>query len=344
LRAKYAGVEAERDVNRASVLSLESTQLDQAATIRDLESRLDAAMHAEASVRAEVAGSEATMAGSRAEINALHNEVDRLASLLDASVLAADELASASSITALLSSLVRQLSGVYSRVALFRLKGNRLEGEFQIGFDLSSDVTKLVIPLSVDSLIARAAASGTVESLTGRELDDSRRAPFGTSASAAMAIPIIVRNDTLAVLYAEEPGDPSSAVDTAAPIEQHATFAKLLVRHAVALLMRLTDELKTLTELRDYASMLLQEAEQMYVADSETGKSDDELRTKLRDTIECARQLFNQRASMDGPGAASLLDDQIVATIESQAGTPFARDLAAAAGESERAGRAAEAS
>jgi hypothetical protein len=344
LRTQYAGVEAERDVNRASVLSLESTQLEQAAKIRDLESSLDAAMHAESSVRAEVAGSEAAIAGSRAEINFLHNEVDRLASLLDAAVLAADELAASPSVTDLLAALVRQLSGVYSRVALFRLKGNRLEGEQQIGFDLSTDVTKLVIPLSVDSLIARAAASGTVESLTGIELDDSRHAPFGTSASAAMAIPIVVRKDTLAVLYAEEPGDPSSAGEAVAPIAQHATFAKLLVRHAVAMLMRLTEELKALTDLREYASMLLQEAEQMYVADAEAGKPEDELRRRLTDTIECARQLFGQRASMDGPAASSLLDDEIVATIESQAGTPFARDLAAAAGESERAGRTAEAS
>jgi len=344
LRTRFAGVEAERDVNRASVLSLEGTQLEQAATIRELESRLDAATVAEASVRSEVAAREAALAGSRAENNALHNEVDRLASLLDASVLAADELASVSTMSDLLAALVRQLSGVYSRVALFRLKGNRLEGEHQIGFDLSNDVTKLVIPLSLDSLIARAATSGTVERLSGSELDDSRHAPFGTTASAAVAIPIIVRNDTLAVLYAEEPGEPSSAEAASRPIEQHATFAKLLVRHAVALLTRLTEEMKALSELRDYACMLLQEAEQMYVADSEAGKSGDELRARLRDTIECARQLFSQRASMDGPAAVSLLDDEIVAAIESQAGTPFARDLAAAAGESERAGRAAEAS
>ena len=341
LRATLAGVEAERDVNRASVVSLEQAQLEQASRIRDLESQLDAATVAEASVRTESAESVAALAGSRAQVNELHNALDRLASLLDASVLAADELAAAGSIADVLAALVRQLAVVYSRVALFRLKGNRLEGERQIGFDLSTDVTKLVIPLSVDSLIARAAASGTMESLSGAALDDSRHAPFGTSASAALAIPIVVGTETLAVLYAEEP---ASEGGEGAPIDQHATFARLLVRHAVALLGRLAQELRALSELREYATMLLQEAEQMHAADSEAGKPEEELRRRLQDTIACARELFAQRAAMDGPGAAALFDDQIHAAIESQAGTPFARDLAAVTGTSEPAGRAAEAS
>jgi hypothetical protein len=90
--------------------------------------------------------------------------------------------------------------------------------------------------------------------------------------------------------------------------------------------------------------MLLQEAEQMYTADTESGKADAELRRRLKDTIDCARQLYAQRAALDGPTAASLFDDQIVAAIESQAGTPFARDLSACVGQPEQASRAAEAS
>ncbi len=344
VRAQLAGVEAERDFNRSSVLGLELVQAGQAETIRDLENRLESARSAEASVRAAVAGSEQALAGGRAEIGALEGQVARLQSLLEDSVRAADELSGETTITGLLTGIVRQLSSVYSRVALFRLKGNRLEGEHQIGFDLNTDVTKLVIPLSVDSLIARAAISRDVESLTGSELDDSRHAPFGSSAAAAFAFPVVVNNETLAVLYAEQPGDHSSLDLNRRPMEQLAIFAKLLVRHAVALLMRLTQELKALSELREYAVMLLQEAEQMYSADTESGKADTELQRRLKDTIDCARQLYAQRAALDGPTAASLFDDQIVAAIESRAGTPFARDLAACVGQPEQARRAAEAS
>ena len=344
VRAQLAGVEAERDFNRASVESLEQARAEQAESIRDLERRLDDARQAEESVRAAVNGKEEALAGGRAEIDALDAEAARLRFLLEGSVRAADELSRATHISDLLIGLVRQLSAVYSRVALFRLKGNRLEGEFQIGFDLSTDVTKLVIPLSVDSLIARAAISRDVESLTGSELDDSRYAPFGSSASAAFAIPVVVNDDMLAVLYAEEPGDASSLEANRRPIEQHTIYAQLLVRHAVALLMRLTQELKTLTELREYAAMLLEEAEQMHTADSESGKAGDELQRRLKDTIDCARQLYAQRAALEGPAAASLFDDQIAAAIESQAGTPFARDLAACVGQPEQPGRTAEAS
>jgi hypothetical protein len=341
LRARYAGVEAERDFNRETVQSLEAAQIDQAEAIRSLESRLQIAAEAEASLRADAIDNDEALVASRAQVNTLHNRMDRLASLLDAAVLAAVELDHSDTIAGLLACLVRQLAGVYSRVAVFRLKGNRLEGEYQIGFDLSTDVTKLVIPLSVDSLIARAATSGILESLSGADLDDSRHAPFGTSAAAAFAIPVVVRDETLAVVYAEEPE--LSDGDTA-PVEQHATFARLLVRHAVALLMRLSDELKAFSELREYARLLLQEAEQMHEADSQAGKAADEMRGRLKDTLDCARQLFAQRAALEGPAAASLLDDQIAEVIDSQAGTAFARDLAAALGLPESRSRAAEAS
>ena len=64
--------------------------------------------------------------------------------------------------------------------------------------------------------------------------------------------------------------------------------------------MRLSQELKTLNELRDYAAMLLQEAQEMYAADTQADKSADERRSRLKDTIECARQLYAQRASLEG--------------------------------------------
>ena len=70
---------------------------------------------------------------------------------------AVDELAEKTTVTDLLAALVRHLSSEFSRVALFRVKANRLEGEHQVGFDLTTDVSKLVIPFNVDSLITRAA-------------------------------------------------------------------------------------------------------------------------------------------------------------------------------------------
>jgi hypothetical protein len=109
-----------------------------------------------------------------------------------------------------------------------------------------------------------------------------------------------------------------------------------MVRTAGVLLMRLSQELKMLNELRDYAAMLLQEAQEMYSADTEAEKSDEERRSRLKDTIECARQLYAQRASLEGSAAATLFDDRIAAVLESDGNSTFGRDLAEIAGTSER--------
>ena len=109
-----------------------------------------------------------------------------------------------------------------------------------------------------------------------------------------------------------------------------------MVRATTVLLMRLSQELKTLTELRDYAAMLLQEAEEMYNADLQTERTEEERRSRLQDTVECARQLYAQRAALEGAAAATLLDDRIAAAIEEEDATYFARDLAAIVGSIDR--------
>ena len=112
---------------------------------------------------------------------------------------AVEELSEKTTISDLFAALVRHLAGEFSRVALFRLKANRLEGEDQIGFDQTTDVTKLVLPLNVDSLITRAASSGSFEHLVGNELDENGRAPFGGTPTVALAMPITFQGETLAV-------------------------------------------------------------------------------------------------------------------------------------------------
>jgi len=325
--AERDALSARLDASNSRVLALESAHADYESSIRHLEDRLTAA--AEAETRAREGSHESDVA--RSEASLLRNDVERLSTLLDAAVHAADDLAGATSMTDLLSATVRQLSVHYSRVALFRVKGNRLEGEQQIGFDQATDISKLVIPLNMDSLLTRAVASRDVESISGTELSDGRLVPFGTLATSAIAIPLVLQEETLAVVYAEE----SDATETeSAGIVHHSRvrFATFLIRHSAALMMHLTQELKALSELREYAALLLKEAEEMHTADSDGGRDEDEIRRRLKDNLDCARQLFMQRASMDGPAAASLLDEQIMAAVEAH--TAFGRDLAAVVGHS----------
>ena len=59
------------------------------------------------------------------------------------------------------------------------------------------------------------------------------------------------------------------------------------------------------------------------------------------------RSIYGSRTALEGADAGTLIDDELGALIEARAGTPFARDLAAATGRGEAASHkhpAAEAS
>lgn len=337
-RTQREAISAQLDASRARIQTLERNQAAQEDRARQLENALGAANDAAEAMRAEVSarsgGQSHDSFDALADASALRDDVARMGALLETSTQAVDELSEKTTITDLFAALVRHLAAEFSRVALFRVKANRLEGEDQIGFDETTDVTKLVLPFSVDSLLTRAASSGSFEQLMGDELADSSRAPFGGTPTVALAMPIAFQGETLAVVYA----DSDQPISDRGPAGHDASigFAKLMVRTAGVLLMRLSQELKTLNELREYAAMLLQEAQEMYSADIQAEKSDEERRSRLKDTIDCARQLYSQRAALEGSAAASLFDDRIATVLEADANTPFARDLSAIAGNSEQ--------
>ena len=104
-------------------------------------------------------------------------------------------------------------------------------------------------------------------------------------------------------------------------------LAVLLQRHATLALDRLTIELKTIAELRAYAQMLIDEVEYVFEADAanvDTGNREERLRENLR----CARQIYQQRVTREGPPAASVLEEMIRDTITVKARTEFGRGLA----------------
>jgi hypothetical protein len=345
MRAQRDSLAVERDAvvtqleaSSGRVHALESSQAQHEEAIRQLETALEHGRDAESRFLEQIVRAEQESTDARAEADVLRREVAKTAALLDSTVQVVDELASVSTAPDLLSTLVHGLSVEFPRVALFGVKGSSLEGELQVGFPKTVDVTELVFPLSEDSLLTRAASSGVVARLTAGELAGQGGAPFGGTPSGALVLPIVLQGKLLAVVYAEEsdrsPVSPTSSIG----------FAKLLASQTVVLLMRHTLELKTMNELREYAAMLLHEAEEMYTADSEAGKSDKELRARLKGNLDCAAQLYAHRATLEGAAAAMLLEEQIAAAID--AGTPFAGDLAAvvARPEEKRARREAKVS
>ena len=322
--AAEAKLHAVTDLFKASaarVTILERGQRDQERSIRELEARPHASPAAGGTPTASVSLFEELLGGFQA-------------------------LGTARTITEVLTTLTEQLAAQFPRVALFRVKTNHLQGEHQIGFDLKTDIGKVVMPLGMDSLLTRAAGSGRIERLSDPELVDSSRAPFSGTPSCALALPILVGDDTLAVIYADDSG---AAADDRGPdaVDVSVRFADAMLQHAVALLMRLTTELKAISELRAYATSLLQEIEQMYVSDVAAGKASQELQSRLKANLEYARSIYTNRVALEGADAAALLDDQLAAVIETQHATPFGRDLAVIAGRADLGAhkhRAAEAS
>jgi hypothetical protein len=82
----------------------------------------------------------------------------------------------------------------------------------------------------------------------------------------------------------------------------------------------------------------------MFAADIEGKKPDKERKRRLKETVECAHQLYAQRAALEGSTAAGLLDEQIAMIVAAEPVTPFARDLASVTGKATRQARQSAAS
>jgi chromosome segregation ATPase len=244
--------------------------------------------------------------------------------LLDGLLGAFEAMAGAGTIGDVLSTLVEQLVNEFPRVALFRVKGNRLEGAHQIGFDLTNDIGKVMMPLAMDSLLTRAVSSGRTERVNG-DRTDSSHLPFGGSPTCALAMPIIVDGEAMAVVYADDSG---RAESQEANDDLNARFAEALRHHAVALLTRLTSELKAMAELRGYAGSLLSETEQMYEADVAAGKTGDDLLKRLHANLDYARSIYANRVASEPASTAGLLEAQLAGTIDLHRDNAFGRDLA----------------
>ena len=319
--AKLSAVTTLFKTSAARVQALEREQEQHLATIRELESRPRVPDELEPDM----------IAGSAGILDA---------SVLDGLIGAFEALSTATTINDVLATLSEQLAAEFPRVALFRVKGNRLEGAHQIGFDLTHDIGKVVIPLAMDSLLTRAVTSGTTERLSGDALDASGL-PFGGSPTFGLAMPIVVDSETIALVYADDFAEPRH--ESRNSDDLNVKFAEALRHHSVALLMRLTAELKTMAELRAYAGSLLTEIEQMYHSDVEAGKEGEELRRRMLANLDYARSIYNNRAQFESPAAAALLDAHVLAMVDAHQDSAFGRDLAVVV-EWSAGSRAAEAS
>ena len=178
----------------------------------------------------------------------------------------------------------------------------------------------------MDSLLTRAVTSGMTERLSGDALDASGL-PFGGSPTFGLAMPIVVDGETIALVYADDFAEPRHE-RTRRRRCQRRSSPKRCVTTRVALLMRLTAELKTMAELRAYAASLLTEIEQMYHSDVDGGKgrrgTEEAAARQPRLRAEHLQQPRAVRVAIRG-GAARRASLALVDTHQDSA---FGRDLA----------------
>jgi len=151
-------------------------------------------------------------------------------------------LATASTPSAVLTTVVSGLAREFSRVALFRLRGNRLECVNHVGFEFEGDIAKVVIPTSVDSLLTRAMNSRESQSFVSGS-DEPCSAPFGGRPACAIALPLVSGDATVAVVYADD-SDQLEFGSVPAPLL--VKFAELVWQHAVLVLQHSSAGQKTL--------------------------------------------------------------------------------------------------
>ena len=233
----------------------------------------------------------------------------------------------------LLGALLTGLAREFSRVALFHIDGTRLVAADRLGF-ADTDTSK-PIRLPADSILTRAVATGRLESvIPSLRGAPNTSLPFGGTPACALAIPIVVRGATTAVIYADDSDHVEFA--TAAP-QIRVKFAELLQQHAMLVLLRISVERKSTDDLRGFAAALVAELEYTYTVEAEAGRNRLECQHRLKDVLQDARRRYAERAS-GAEDAAGLFDEQLAATLTAKKESAFGRDLAALLGSARQRG------
>jgi hypothetical protein len=224
----------------------------------------------------------------------------------------------------LLGALLTGLAREFSRVALFHVDGTRLLAAERLGFD-ETRISK-PIRLPADSILTRAVSTGRLESVMLSLRGESNASlPFGGTPACALAIPIVVQNATVAVVYADDSDHVEFA--TAAP-QVRVKFAEILQQYVLLLLFRISVERKSTDDLRGVAASLIAELEYAYTVEAEAGRNRLECQQRLKDSLQKARKNFADRAAGD-TDASGLFDEQLAATMTAKKESAFGRDLAA---------------
>jgi hypothetical protein len=212
LEAERAALLQARDENGAAL---------QTATerVNDLGESLEAAIQ-EVNLAKQAAGL------ARVEADACRRD-QKLA--LDRVGIALRSIDRATSPTEIFDALLDQLAHDFAKVALFVAGAPGLKGWRARGLGPTSDITKLVIPRTSDSLLTRAAATRKPVHVTAGD-GEPPIGLWGTPVAESVALPIHADEGVVAVVYAEDTDETTSQ-------NVGRRIAEMLIKHAA---LRLT--------------------------------------------------------------------------------------------------------
>ena len=233
-----------------------------------------------------------------------------------------DLMALGSSVDDVVAAAADAMTAEFQRVATFVIRGERFEVGLHHGF--AADSSAFSGP-AVHTFLQHAIQADGVR--LSQSNGATNASAFGGTPQAMLTASITVRGEALAVIYAD------SSELSADRLDEAVKLTEILRRHATLALERLTLELKTIAELRAYAKMLVDEVEYAYDADTTAKMSAADRHGRMKENLRCARQIFQQRVTLEGPAAAAVLDAVIADIVKTKADAPFARDLDATARE-----------
>jgi hypothetical protein len=343
-RADAEAARAEADVSRAETEAVRAQAREEVARVNaDIEMhRKAAAVEAEEVLIARLAAahtvSERKVAESidRAYTDSHQMELSRAARLADA----IRNLDEARGLSEVLERLVQCSGHEVDRAAVLLVKGERLMGWRLAGFGPGGPPAK-----SIDLGIEEAGLAGAVveSGLPASRPSDAAEGPglpsFAASSGErhAMALPVRVGGEVVAVLYADAPRANKPSSDARWP-----AILEVLVRHASRVLEAMTVEQAAGLSLprpmargshsvvpgpveqagngeedaaRRYARLLLSEIRMYHEPIVDAGRRSGDLMSRLHGEIERARRLYEARVPESVQARAEYFDQELVRTL-----------------------------
>jgi len=302
----------------AKIESLERAAADAERKIAEADKKIADAehRHAEAIAKAKADAEAAAAAASKG------------GSALDLVLHSVQTLQAGNAIEDILASLANGLTHDFSRVAVFKFAASRFSCIYEVGFGPKIDMSKATIPVTTDSPLTRALSTSKAELYAARALAESGCTMLAGTPQTVLTMPITVYDETVAVVYADD----SERKDKQHNVEGAAAFAEVIRRFAIPLIERRSIAPKLREELREYAALLLEELEYVHTSDVNAGKKDGDVRAHMKENLNGARDMYQQRVASEPPAAAALFDEKLRSMVEAKGNTAFGKDLSAVTG------------